>query len=81
MNWVLEPAFGGATATNGTDYTGATLERNRTFAPGQTTATITFTVKGDATVEPNESFVVRLHPDPAANLKRSGGVVTIVNDD
>ena len=51
------------------------------FAPGQTTATITFTVKGDATVEPNESFVVRLQPNPAANLQRSGGVVTIVNDD
>ena len=80
MNWVLEPALGGATATNGTDYTGAT-SGVVTFAPGQTTATITFTVKGDATVEPNESFVVRLQPNAAANLQRSGGVATIVNDD
>jgi hypothetical protein len=80
MNWVIEPAFGGATATNGTDYTGP-LIGTVTFAAGSTTATITFTVKGDATVEPNESFVVRLQPNPLANIARAAGVVTIVNDD
>jgi hypothetical protein len=51
------------------------------FAPGQTTATITFTVKGDAAVEPNESFVVRLQSNALANIQRASGTVTIINDD
>ena len=78
MGWVLEPT--GTTATKGADFTAPT---NQTvyFAPGQTTATITFTVIGDAVVEPDETFVVRLQPNPAANLKRAAGVVRIVNDD
>ncbi len=78
MGWVLEPS--GTTATQGSDFTGAT-SGTVYFAPGQTTATITFTVVGDAAVEPDETFVVRLLPNPDANLKRSTGVVRIVNDD
>jgi hypothetical protein len=77
MNWSLDP---GATATAGTDFTGAT-SGTVVFADGQTTATITFTVKGDAVVEPNEYFVVRLQDNPLANLQRSTGRVTILNDD
>ena len=53
----------------GSDYTGAP-RGTIYFAPGQTTATITFTIVGDAVVEPDETFVVRLQPNPAANLKR-----------
>ena len=80
LDWVLEPAYGGATATAGSDYT-VRRGAEGLLRPGQTTATITFTVVGDAVVEPNESFVVRLLPNTAVNLKRSGGVVTITNDD
>ena len=78
VGWVLEPS--GSTATQGSDYSGAT-SGTVYFAPGQTTATITFTMVGDAAVEPDETFAVRLLPNPAVNLKRSVGVVRIVNDD
>jgi hypothetical protein len=51
------------------------------FAPGQTTATITYVIRGDNVAEPTESFVVRLKPTPNANLAQSDGVVRITNDD
>jgi hypothetical protein len=79
LAYSLEGALTGASATAGTDFTGTS--GTVYFAPGQTTATITFTIKGDATIEPTESFVVRLQPNPAANIQKGAGVVTIVNDD
>ena len=78
VGWALDP--NGTTATQGGDYTGAT-SGTVYFAPGQTSATITFTVVGDAAVEPDETFSVRLQPNPTVNLKRPVGVVRIVNDD
>jgi hypothetical protein len=78
MAWSIDPSM--STATNGTDYTGPT-SGTVYFAPGQTTATITFTIKGDATVEPNEQFVVRLQENALANISDATGTVTIVNDD
>jgi hypothetical protein len=70
----------GASAGAGRDVVGAT-SGVLTFAPGQTTATISFTVVGDAVSERNESFVIALQPNSAANFKRSRGVVTILTDD
>jgi hypothetical protein len=80
VDWTLQSALTGASATVGTDFTAPTTY-TVSFAPGQTTATITFIVKGDGTLEPTESFVVRLQPNPSVNLKKSAGIVTIVNDD
>lgn len=50
-----------------------------TFLPGQTTATITYTIKGDNVAEATESFVVRLQPTTGANLGKATGTVTITN--
>ncbi len=68
------------TATADNDYvpTSGTL----TFAVGQTVAVIPVTVKGDTTVEPNESFnVILSNPSPNATIATALGVGTIQNDD
>ena len=52
-----------------------------TFQPGQTTKTIALTIKGDRQREPNETFTVRLNNAVGANLGRSIGSATILNDD
>jgi hypothetical protein len=70
----------GGTATSGSDYayTSGTL----TFAPGQTTATVSVPVYGDTLNEPNETFSLVLNnPTGGAYLVRSSGLATIVNDD
>jgi hypothetical protein len=70
---------GTATVANG-DYiaTSGTL----TFAPGQTTATITVKVNGNRQVEPNEYFYVNLSsPSSDALITDPYGIGTIVNDD
>ena len=69
------------TATAGTDYTAAS--GIATFAAGALTTTITLTVLGDATVEPNETFTVTLS-NPTGSLtlgSPSSATVTITNDD
>ena len=53
-----------------------------TFAPGQTTATITVNVNGDTTRESNELFKVTLtNPTGATLAAKFAGWGTIVNDD
>ena len=52
-----------------------------TFAAGTTTATITVTINGDTTVEPNETFLVNLSAPSNATLARTSATVTILNDD
>lgn len=62
------------------DYAGAT--GTVTILQGQTTATISITVNGDTTVEPNEQFFVNLGTPPAGTQIADGqGVGTITNDD
>ena len=54
-----------------------------TFVAGATTATITVTVLGDTTVEPDETFNVTLS-NPTGGLSLgspSAATVTILNDD
>ena len=46
------------TATANSDYVG--LDDTLTFQPGQTRQTLQIAVIGDTTVEPDESFEVRL---------------------
>ena len=72
-------ADGTATAASG-DYvaTSGTL----TWNPGDNAAkTISVTVNGDTTVEPDETFYVNLSSPSNATLSNSTGVGTIVNDD
>jgi hypothetical protein len=74
-------ATANGTATAGSDYqaTSGTL----TFAPGVTTQTISITIYGDKTKEPNETFTVTLSNPTNATIASGAGTatVTITNDD
>ncbi len=72
-------ATANGTATSGSDYqaTSGTL----TFAPGQTSKTITVPVNGDRRAEPNETFFVNLSSPTNATIADSQGVATIVDDE
>src|SRR5262249_512272 len=67
------------TAVAGSDYTaaGGTL----TFAPGETTKTVTVAVRGDTSDEPNETFFVYLSNPSGAPIADGQGVGTITDDD
>jgi hypothetical protein len=53
-----------------------------TFAPGETTKTITITVKGDRKREASETFYHDLFANSSnSQLKKSRGTGTILNDD
>src|SRR5205807_2421291 len=52
-----------------------------TFAPGQTTQTITVLVNGDTKFEPNEIFCLVLSKATNASIAHSQAIGTIVNDD
>src|SRR5947208_9391920 len=51
-----------------------------TFAPGQTSQTITVLVNGDTKFEPDETFTVNLSGQCSASVVKSTGLVTIQND-
>jgi len=68
------------TATSGSDYT--SKNGTITFAPGQTTITITVVVKGDNKRESNETFYLDLFGlSSNALFTKSRGIGTILNDD
>ena len=67
------------TATSGSDYVAA--NGILTFAPGVSTRPIGVTLKGDTTVEPNETFNVTLSGAVNAVLGTASGTGTIMNDD
>ncbi|MFN2526912.1 MAG: Calx-beta domain-containing protein, partial [Actinomycetota bacterium] len=71
-------ANGTATVANG-DYEAASASLS--FAPGETSKTISVTVKGDTQVEAEENFTVTLSNPNGATLGTSVGTVTIRNDD
>jgi hypothetical protein len=52
-----------------------------TFLPGETTKTISVSVRGDSQIEPNETFFLNLSSPLNAVLPNSQIVGTIVNDD
>ena len=72
-------ATANGTALAGSDYTAAS--GTLTFAPGQTSKTVTVNVTGDTVVEPNETFVVNLSAPTGATLFDGQGLGTILNDD
>jgi len=63
----------------GTDYqsTSGTL----TFAPGETSKTVSVLVNGDTTDEPTETFVVSLSNQTNSTIAKAQGTGTIINDD
>ncbi len=67
------------TATAGSDY--AATSGTLTFSAGQTSKTITVVIKGDTSVEPNETFAVQLSSPTKAILANATGTCTILNDD
>lgn len=52
-----------------------------TFLPGETLKTITLSVKGDRSVEPDEAFTVELVNPVGATIADGSATVTIRNDD
>jgi hypothetical protein len=75
VNWTT--ANGSATA--GSDFVAAS--GTLTFAPGETTQTISVAVVGDEVSEANEAFTVNLSNASGALIVRAAGSGTIVNDD
>ncbi|HEV7377640.1 MAG TPA: Calx-beta domain-containing protein [Pyrinomonadaceae bacterium] len=67
------------TATAGSDYQAAT--GTLTFAPGDTSKTITVAVNGDTTAEADETFAVNLSNPTNATIADGQGIGTIQNDD
>jgi hypothetical protein len=72
-------ATANGTATAGNDYQAAS--GTLTFAPGQTSKTITVRVDGDRLPEPNETFFVNLSSPTNATIADGQGVGTIVDDE
>src|SRR5206468_3160364 len=68
----------GSATTADNDYT--PTSGTLTFAPGQTSQTITVNVVGDTTVESDETFTVNLTGTGTANATATG-TGTIQNDD
>jgi len=67
----------GGTATQGSDYVGAS--GTVTFQPGETSKTVTIVVLGDSLAENSETFTVVLSSPTNATLADANGVGTIVN--
>jgi hypothetical protein len=66
-------------ATAGSDY--ASAHGTVTFAPSETSQTITIAIAGDHVVEGNESFFLTLSSPTNATIARARGTGTIVDDD
>jgi hypothetical protein len=82
-NWAVTGS--GANPANAADFVGSVLPSGSvSFAAGQTTATVTVPVKGDVTVEPNETFSVTLSGPSGVGVSlgsQSVATGTIVDDD
>jgi VCBS repeat-containing protein len=67
---------------NAADFTGVPQSGTVSFVDGQTSATVTVTVAGDAAFEASETFFVNLsNPTGGASISDAQGQATIVNDD
>jgi hypothetical protein len=67
------------TATQGSDFTGVT--GTLTFAPGETSKTVTVPVVGDTTDEFDETFTLNLSNPTVGIITRGQGTGTILDDD
>ena len=71
----------GTATTSNSDY--VAKSGTLTFAPGETTETITIEVKGDSKQEANETFYLDLFGNSpgAPGFTKNRGLGTILNDD
>ena len=70
----------GTATTSDNDYVAKTCKR--TFAPGETTKTITIVVNGDSKKEADETFYLDLFGNSTNSLfSKNRGIGTILNDD
>jgi Calx-beta domain/Domain of unknown function (DUF4114)/RTX calcium-binding nonapeptide repeat (4 copies) len=67
------------TATAASDYTAAT--GTLTFNPGETSKTVNISVKGDTTLELDETFTVNLTDAVGGIITKATGTGTIIDDD
>jgi large repetitive protein len=74
-NW----ATSAGTATPGTDY--VTTSGSRSFAPGETSKTVSISVDGDTVDEDDETFTVTLSAPTNATIADGSGLGTIIDDD
>ena len=75
-------AGSGTNPATASDFTGNALPTGTvSFAPGQTSATITIGVNADSTIEPDEAFLVTLSNPSGASLAIATASGTIRNDD
>ena len=72
-------ANGTATGGRNGDYTATS--GTLTFNPGETSKVVNVAVRNDASVEPDETFFVRLSSAVGAMIAAGTGTGTIVNDD
>ncbi|MDQ4098709.1 MAG: hypothetical protein M3144_12695, partial [Actinomycetota bacterium] len=68
------------TATAGSDY-GHVPPTTLSFAPGETTKTVTVPVMTDAAVEPSETFSLKLSSPVDATISDDAAAATILDDD
>jgi hypothetical protein len=68
------------TASAGSDFVSLPLTLV-TFAPGETTKTVTITINGDTTPEPNETLTLNLSGPTNVTVAKATGVGVIRNDD
>lgn len=79
LSTTVSYATADGTATAGSDYTAAS--GTATIPAGSTTTTITVSVIGDTTNEPDETFTVTLSSPVNATIATATGTGTILNDD
>ncbi len=75
----VQYATADGTASSPGDY--AAHSGSVTFAPGQTTASVSVQVNGDTVFEADETFQLRLSGPVNAALGKAQGTATIINDD
>lgn len=71
----------GTASAHGKNADYASARGTLTFAPGETTQTVTVLVNGDRLVEADETFFVSLSHPTGATIAQDQGVGTILNDD
>jgi VCBS repeat-containing protein len=79
-NVTVEVATFDSNTTAGVDYTAVPLT-TLTFAPGETTKTVTVQVRQDDLQESDEQFIVQLSSATNATITGNVGIGTITNDD
>jgi len=76
----VDYATANGTATAGSDYV-AIPTSTLTFNPGDSTKTVSVTINGDQTFEPDETLLVNLSNPVNASIGKPQGTGTILNDD